>query len=145
MLNSLSCHPMCCGQAYLILSFSSLFSVDMTNTITKRTAWGGKDLLGYTSIPQCIIESHPGKNSRQELGDKFFSKNQEGMLPIGSLPLTCSDCFLIAPTTYLHRLALHTVGLVLLHQSLIKEMPLCQCPQANLMGAIPQLSFPLPS
>ena len=64
MLNTLSCHPMCCGQAYLILSFSSLFSIDMTNTMTKRAAWGGKDLLVYTSVPQAIIEREVGTQDK---------------------------------------------------------------------------------
>lgn len=89
--------PVTCGQTYLILLCSSLLSVDQIN----KSSLGNKRficLMFYT------IVHHWGTsrwNSKQEHGDRSWSRNHGGMPPTGCLPLACSDCLLVALRTYL--------------------------------------------
>lgn len=82
---------------------------------------------------------HHWEKTRQDHGGKNWNRDLRGTLLTGWFNL-------VSYTNHAHTPwgSAATVGNVLLHQMLIKEMSPEICPQDSLMEAIPRLTFPLP-
>lgn len=106
-----------CAYVYTkLLYYFDIFCCD--KTLTKMNLMK-KGFVWLKCPRQSITEGSQGRNSSRDRG-----RNQEQRQLTGSVPLTCSACFLIQLRTTCSEVTSLTVGWALLYQPTIMKTPL---------------------
>ena len=88
-----------------------------------KTSWEGKGFVSsWYSGHNPITEGSWGRNSRQEPGGRNWSRDHGETLLPGLFSTACSIGFLVHPRLTCPEVSPPTVGWVLPHQSVIKQM-----------------------